>query len=628
MMGATVRSKARGHRMTRILLAAVAAVTLLAVTMPGAVLGVGQILDVHDSGGNVDRRSGAVQPSAAQQAAAADLGATVRCNKFGTPRSLIRHGGFLATGLSGPDAATVARSWINQNRRSLSSAPRRPHPRPGERFAHGRSKGYAVIFRQLFGGLKAARDGLITVGITGNAATAWKIAYVSSSSAGTQAAPASAQLSPQAAWRLAALDAGRTVGLSDITGVRRDGSWTVFDVAGFSHPQRARLQALPIPGEAVRAVYETVVLDVHGGASDAFVHFVDARNGSIHIRENAELNLAQETPVEESQAFAAPTSSAFEGTFGPGSACGLPEGPYLVPSGTQSIMVTATSPGNDIILNLQRPAGVTVASSDIPVGANPEVLIYEPAGGITAGNYFVQVCPFSGAEPAPPIYAGTITINDATSTSVPYPPRWNFFTANPPLDLTDTDTRILACWEEVRPGVTVPNPLCELELENFASRATWDFDPDLDRPSFTTKGNAASTAEAWLSPLTPAEQYRPVRSSRQYDATWQNEWQNADCNQSGFGPDPVAVEGGNDIDSAIINLFSQHNRMHDWSYFLGFTERNFNMQQSNFGLSGQEGDPEIGNSQTAPPTSRPHARPMKAGSRSGPAPSMSRGRRS
>jgi len=115
-MGATVRSKARGHRMTRILLAAVAAVTLLAVTMPGAVLGVGQILDVHDSGGNVDRRSGAVQPSAAQQAAAADLGATVRWNKFGTPRSLIRHGGFLATGLSGPDAATVARSWINQNR--------------------------------------------------------------------------------------------------------------------------------------------------------------------------------------------------------------------------------------------------------------------------------------------------------------------------------------------------------------------------------------------------------------------------------------------------------------------------------------------------------------------------------
>ena len=67
--------------MTRILLAAVAAVTLLAVAMPGAALGVGQILEVHDSGGNVDRRSGAIQPSAAQQTAVENMGATVRWNR-------------------------------------------------------------------------------------------------------------------------------------------------------------------------------------------------------------------------------------------------------------------------------------------------------------------------------------------------------------------------------------------------------------------------------------------------------------------------------------------------------------------------------------------------------------------
>jgi hypothetical protein len=517
-MDPMVRTVPRGRRVTRIFLAAVAAVTLLAVSMPGAALGVGQILDVHDHGGNVDHRSGVVQPSAAQQAAAADLGATVRWNKFGTPRSLINHDGFLATGLSGPDAATVARSWLERNKSLFKLTSTAPSSLALESDSPMvRSKGHAVIFRQMFGSLKAARDGLITVGITGTPSKGWKIAYVSSSSAGTQAAPQAAILSPQAAWRLAALDIGKVVSLADISNIRRDGTWTVFDVAGFSHPQRARLQALPFPGAPVRAVYETVVLDVHGGASEAFIHFVDARSSAIHIRENAELNLAQETPAEESQAFDAPTSSAFEGTFGPGSACGVPKGPYNVPSGTQSIIVTATSPGNDIILNLQRPAGVTVASSDIPVGANPEVLIYEPAGGITAGNYFVQVCPFSGAEPAPPVYAGTITINDAGSTSVPYPPRWRFFTANPPLNLSDTDTRILACWEEVRPGVAVPNPLCAMELINFASRATWDFDPDLQRPSFTTKGNAASTAEAWLSPLTPAEQYRPQQPAVRRD---------------------------------------------------------------------------------------------------------------
>lgn len=63
-MDPRVRTVPRGRRVTRIFLAAVAAVTLLAVSMPGAALGVGQILDVHDHGGNVDHRSGVVQPSA------------------------------------------------------------------------------------------------------------------------------------------------------------------------------------------------------------------------------------------------------------------------------------------------------------------------------------------------------------------------------------------------------------------------------------------------------------------------------------------------------------------------------------------------------------------------------------
>jgi hypothetical protein len=31
--------------------------------------------------------------------------------------------------------------------------------------------------------------------------------------------------------------------------------------------------------------------------------------------------------------------------------------------------------------------------------------------------------------------------------------------------------------------------------------------------------------------------------------------------------------------------------MHDWSYYLGFTEENFNMQADNFGKGGVRGDP-------------------------------------
>ena len=62
--------------------------------------------------------------------------------------------------------------------------------------------------------------------------------------------------------------------------------------------------------------------------------------------------------------------------------------------------------------------------------------------------------------------------------------------------------------------------------------------------------------------------------------------------------------GGNDINASVTSLFASHNRLHDWSYFLGFTEANSNMQDTNFGLTspgpfpgGREADPEIGNVQ-------------------------------
>ena len=43
-----------------------------------------------------------------------------------------------------------------------------------------------------------------------------------------------------------------------------------------------------------------------------------------------------------------------------------------------------------------------------------------------------------------------------------------------------------------------------------------------------------------------------------------------------------------------------HNRMHDFAYFLGFTERNWNAQDFNFGLTEtfRESDPLLGNAQS------------------------------
>ena len=47
----------------------------------------------------------------------------------------------------------------------------------------------------------------------------------------------------------------------------------------------------------------------------------------------------------------------------------------------------------------------------------------------------------------------------------------------------------------------------------------------------------------------------------------------------------------------MTNLFVAHNRMHDYSYYLGFTEANYNLQVDNLGRGGVGGDPEIGNAQ-------------------------------
>jgi extracellular elastinolytic metalloproteinase len=79
-----------------------------------------------------------------------------------------------------------------------------------------------------------------------------------------------------------------------------------------------------------------------------------------------------------------------------------------------------------------------------------------------------------------------------------------------------------------------------------------------------------------------------------------DEWSKSKCD-----PAPLAVPGsGADVSAAVTNLFSGHNRFHDYAYHLGFTELNYNLQQSNFGATapgpypaGRDADPEIGNVQ-------------------------------
>ena len=609
-------SPGRARRARRFLLAGTLALASAASLLPANVFAVGDTLEGHRALPDRDARVGRVAPTTAQRDIARAMGAAVVWNDFGTPHSLIRYGGFLATGLQGNDAASVARAWVT-SKKSLF--------RLGtvttsnlETLAANRltgSNGWSVLLRQRFGTLPAAHDGLITVAVVGTKARGWKVAYVSSSSAGTQAAPAPATLTPQAGWLRAAKNVGRTVLAADVKNIRRDHSWTIFDVKGFSHAQRSRLVALPRPGKAVVAAYETIVLDADGGRADAYTQFVDARSGAVLVRINNEQQLADAAPQREAATATAPRTSVFTGAYTDDTgaatpnptkqACGPRHGPYTAVTGDKSIAAVAAAAveTNDIVLNLRfgatAPTSTVVTSSDN--ATSPEPLLYEPAGGVPPGNYWIEVCPF-GTPTVPPVppynYAGNITISEVESETFIYPPKWRYFRANPKVDNSDTDIRKFECWDNAAASGDIPqcfvDPRKNNGLRNTASRAPWDHIVNTNTPSFTTMGNNAISSEAWISPLTPAEQYRPVSLDRSYDYPWTDQWNNSKCSPTVF-----ATPERNDINAALATLFVDHNRMHDFSYFLGFTERTYNLQVNNFGDTSpsRENDPEVGNAQ-------------------------------
>jgi extracellular elastinolytic metalloproteinase len=580
----------------------VIAVLFVAVTFlaPSNTLGQLNLSDAPQGLPNLDKRVGSISPTADQLSRVQSLGAKVEWNKFGTVHTMLKYGGFLATGLSG-DPVSAARAWIRANRvlfrlsdqgvtnLELVSDGTTPN-----------SAAHAVLFRQRFGSLAATQDGLINVAIANG-----KVYHVWSSSAGDQSPPGAATLTPVQAWIAAAASLNRFVPVGDVLSavVDKHNNWTVLKVVGFPQDQQVRLVALPTPLNGVRPAYETNVVYVQGHISEAYTIFVDAQTGSILYRVNRVNWYA-----------APPETTVFTGTYSDAPlplACG-PKHSFVVGPGKLRIVVAAHAalPINDIVLKLYEVvAGVDVLRASSDTATTPEAITYEPPGGIVAGTYKVEICPFSPptAPPSPPYnYVGTFTTDDAPVPSAEVPsPQWKYFFANPLLDYTSTDVRNIGCWS--LDGTPLPG--CDREESNTASRAPWDYDFNANTFTNTTRGNNAQTAESWGSPLTPSTPYSPVPTmARQYIFPWFNEWKTATINgtpnpaTTGKGCFPVLDHtSGNDadVDAATTHLFVTHNRFHDWSYFLGFTEVNSNMQLNNFGNTQptRENDPEIGNVQ-------------------------------
>ena len=404
----------------------------------------------------------------------------------------------------------------------------------------------------------------------------------SSLSRATTLAPGEIELSPAEGLAHAAQAAGDGFSMAAVTPAKDAAGYESFQVDGLESLQHVKLVSFPTPRGGVLPAYESLVVDRE--ASKAHRIYVDARDGRLLARFPAVFNLADQELV--------PVTIPFTGTLltTPNS-CAPRHGPFVVGSGVRFLRVfaNADNPGQDILLRLYRDAALVATS--LNVGFTPEAIQYEPTGGVPPGNYFAEVCVF-GTPLEPRTYTGTFTIDD-TPAPHPYLARWQVFPANPPLATIagdpwgnpSTDTRDLWCWDA---GEAAD---CDKVVGNLASRAPWDHNVRANTPTLTTIGNNAVTATSWVHPFVPSPPgYRPTSPSRDYLFPWTNEWFLGDCGRAYAARAPGATW---DDSAAVTNLFVAHNRMHDWAYFLGFNERNWNAQDVNFGLTEtwRENDP-------------------------------------
>ena len=190
------------------------------------------------------------------------------------------------------------------------------------------------------------------------------------------------------------------------------------------------------------------------------------------------------------------------------------------------------------------------------------------------------------------------TANSPGTASVPY---WKVFANAPKFPrngVKTPDTRVFWCF--------AAGPECNRVLgtvggkANTASPYAYDevlTDTGQRTPTFSTSGNNAHTAPSRVSPLTPDAAVPAFSPSRTYEYPFTDQWHSSGCDPASIVSPDLA-----DVDAATTNLFVMHNRMHDWSYYLGFTEETFNMQVDNVGSENDseaaENDPEIGQSQS------------------------------
>jgi extracellular elastinolytic metalloproteinase len=582
------------------LLRAVLAAAAVSLVLAGPSFGVRQAAPSKHGNLRDFVRSGALhKPTAAQRAAVRALHARATWNTYGTPSTLMRPRGFLSKQARGATPTIAARAWLAKHKvifrlGSVSGL---------RAYADSRltaSGSHAVTFQQALGGLKVVNGtGFITVAVQRAKGNRWKIGFVSSTAIGSVPLKGSKKLTAAQGWLRGASSIGLKSTLMNVRSAKVSRGWTNLRVGGLRNVQRVRLGAFATARKAVPA-YETIVLDTSNAATAAYRVIVNARTGAILARTNLTDNFS--TAKSRAKQPLAVTTTPFNGEVpGTDAACDVRKGPFTAGPNVRALtgFAGATLSNNDIVFSLFLGASTTPILT-VDTGTSPEQFRYSPAGGVPPGDYFVQVCDFAdgAAWATPRTYTGFVTVDDS-----PAPPdywaRWKVFPANPPLALADqfpwgnpsTDTRATWCWRSATG--------CNMVVGNLASRVPWDYDARTNVTTLTTSGNNNKAATSWAAGGAPSPpQFMPTVTNpfRDYSFAWTNDWNTRQCQRAA-----VETPGSTyDDAAATVNLFAMHNRMHDFSYFLGFTEPNWNAQSGNFGNTEawQEGDPLIGDVQS------------------------------
>jgi len=200
---------------------------------------------------------------------------------FGTPRQLLRYGGYL-TGPTRGSAVGVARAWLNAHRTAfgLSAAGVRGLV-VSRNYTNPASRTHVITFTQVFGGLQAVAGGRLNVAVTrdgrilnftGSPRPSAGLSVRPRLSAASAVVAVAHSAAPRAAYRAA------------ITG--KTGIWTRFGAGPFGGPQYARAVAFPT-ARSVRPAYEVIFT---ASASNMMDVVVDAVTGKVLFRQSLTAN--------------------------------------------------------------------------------------------------------------------------------------------------------------------------------------------------------------------------------------------------------------------------------------------------------------------------------------------------